>query len=143
MPFIIIAIIVLYLVFVAWTWYNLGNIEKTKKIYYLGIGVFLTFVITLILFQFSKNGISYINQDIEKSIRFMIIVLFTGLNGCVLLPFFAKIMEQLQEKEEDLLKLKKRIIVFLVLVIVICIFESGYMRSLQQGILQVVNSQIQ
>lgn len=143
MPFIIIAIIVLYLVFIAWTWYNLGNIEKTKKIYYLGIGVFLTFVITLILFQFSKNGISYINQDIEKSIRFMIIVLFTGLNGCVLLPFFAKIMEQLQEKEEDLLKLKKRIIVFLVLVIVICIFEGGYMRSLQQGILQVVNSQIQ
>lgn len=141
MPFIIIAIIVLYLVFIAWTWYNLGNIERVKKIQYLGIGAVLIFVFTLILFQFSKNGISYINQDIEKSIRIMIIVLFTGLNGCVLLPISSKIIEQLQEKEVDNLKLKKRMLMFMVLVIVICIFESGYMKSLQQGILQVVNSQ--
>lgn len=71
----------------------------------------------------------------------MIIVLFTGLNGCVLLPISSKIIEQLQEKEVDNLKLKKRMLMFMVLVIVICIFESGYMKSLQQGILQVVNSQ--
>lgn len=142
MPLIIIAIIILYLVFIAWTWYNLGYLEKTKKVKYLIIGTIFVLVLTFILFQFSKTGISYINKDIEKTIKIMMITLFTGLNGCLILPCFGKIIDELQEENADKVKLKRRIIIFIVILILIIICESGYMNNLQQGIMQVVNSQI-
>ena len=142
MTIVVVTIILLYLVLIAWTWYNLGILEKPKKIAYIVIGMLTNFVFTIILFQFSKNGVDYINSNIESSIGKLTLILYTALNGCMLLPFLAKTIDKLKEKELTKEQLRTRLIIFFVIIVLICFFETGYMRSMQQGILKIVKAKL-
>ena len=59
MIFIVITAIIIYFVTIAWSWHNLGFIEKSKKVAFIIIGILIMYIITLIVFQISKNGINY------------------------------------------------------------------------------------
>ena len=61
MPFIVIIIILIYIVLLAWTWHNLGDMEKTKKTLIIFIGLIITYLITILIFNISKAGIGYNN----------------------------------------------------------------------------------
>ena len=142
MTIVVVTIILLYLVLIAWTWYNLGMLEKPKKVIYILVGVLINFVLTLILFQFSKSGVDYINSDIESSIKTLTLILYTALNGCIILPFLAKTVDKLKEDELTKEQLRTRLIIFLIMIVLICDFETGYMRSMQQGILRNVKAKL-
>ena len=58
--FIIIAIIIIYLILIAWSWKNLGNLEKSKKIIYIVIGLIATYIFTYIIILFDAF---YINPS--------------------------------------------------------------------------------
>ena len=64
MPVIICIIIVMFLVLLGWTWSSLEDIEKTKKIEYIIVGFVVVYIITIIIYQISKIGISYENREI-------------------------------------------------------------------------------
>ena len=137
MPLIIIIIMAVYLVLIAWTWYSLENIEKTKKIAVIAIGVFLTYIITLIIFSISKTGIDYGNIPNQSTMKNILVILFTGINGIVLLPYVAKILGKINENEIEKDVVKRKIVI---LIIIFCMFfECGYLKDTQKGMINIYN----
>ena len=97
---IIIGIIaIIYFVLIAWTWQSLGIIEKRKKVISILIGILLMYIITLITFNISKKGIIYQEKEAEILVRRILVILFTGVNGIVIIPYVAKILNRLKEND--------------------------------------------
>ena len=140
MPLIIIMIFILYSVVIGWTWNNLGDVDKIKKILIIAGEMIAIFVITLIAYAISKNGIDYTNKDVESSIKAVIVALFTGFNSLIILPFFNKQIIKLKEKEAEEKSIVKKLAIMFLIFIVCLIFECGYMKDTQKGILQVQKS---
>lgn len=137
MPLIILMIFILYSVVIGWTWNNLGDIDKKKKILIIAGEIIAIYIITLIVFGVSKNGIDYTNKDVEGNVKTVIVALFTGFNSLILLPFLNKQIIKLKEKETDEKSIIKKITIMFLIFIVCIIFECGYMKDTQKGILQV------
>ena len=104
---IIVGIVILSLVLIGWIWVSLGNIEKQKKILYIICGIFITWIITFIIYNISKIGIVYENQEIMKTIRKVFVLVFTIINGYVLLPYTFKIFDKINNEEIKKEQIKK------------------------------------
>jgi hypothetical protein len=57
MPLIIIMIFVLYSVAIGWSWNSLGDIDKIKKVVIIVAELIVLYIITLMVYLVSKNGI--------------------------------------------------------------------------------------
>lgn len=137
---IIIIIIAIYAVSIAWTWHNLGTIDKIKKIAVIIIGNIIMYVITIIIFNISKSGIDYNNIDLQTAVKNIIVSIFTGINGIIIIPQAAKILEKIKENEIDKNTALKRFSIILIVFILCIIFECGYIKDTQKGILNIYNS---
>ena len=140
MIFIIITVIIVYFTLIGWTWQSLGSVEKNKKIAYIVIGLIVLYILTLIIFQTTKNGINYQNKQIQNSIQNILVIIFTGINGIIVMPQIAKILDKINEDEIQQNELKKRIIILLIIFVICIIFECGYMKDTQEGIIEIYNS---
>ena len=140
MPLIIIMIFILYSVVIGWTWNNLGDIDKIKKILIIAGEIFAICLITLIVYAISKNGIDYTNKEVENSVKTVIVALFTGFNSLIVLPFLNKQIIKLKEKKKKKKKVTKKLLIMIVVFMICIIFECGYMKDTQKGILQVQKS---
>lgn len=137
MTLIIVITIAIYLLLFAWTWHSLGFIEKPKKI---GIILALTlgiYVITLVIFQIAKAGIAYEKLEIQKSVQNVIVPIFTAINGMIIMPQIGKLLDKINEDEIKKEERKKRIILILTIFMVCLVFETGYMKDTQRGILKM------
>lgn len=143
MPLIIIMTFILYSVVIGWTWNNLGDIDKIKKILIIAGEILLIYLITLIVYAISKNGIDYTNTEVENNIKIVIVTLFTGFNSLITLPFLNKQIIKLKEKEAEEKNVVKKFTIMLVIFIICIIFECGYMKDTQKGIIQVQKSHSQ
>lgn len=140
MLLIILMTFILYSVAIGWTWNNLGDIDKVKKILIIAGELIVIYIITLILFGISKNGIEYTNKDVEGNIKNVIVALFTGFNSLIVLPYLNKQIIKLKEKETDEKNIIKKLLIMFLIFVVCIIFECGYMRDTQKGIIQVQKS---
>ena len=143
MPIIIIVIITIYLLLISLVWQNMGDIDKTKKIVFIAVGIIAVFLITLIIFNISKINIAYQNKESERAVRNLIVPLFTGLNSLVIMPYISKTLNRLNEKEIEKEKFSKRILVILIIFLICITFECGYFKDIQKGIIQISNSSSQ
>ena len=162
---IIIIVTVLYAVIIGWTWSSLGDIERKKKILITGVGILLVYLITLLLFNISKNQIQYPDISAEKYVKNILVIIFTGINSIAILPYAAKMYNKIYEGTIEAQELKKKLvfIIFLILLeceylsyihilkiflveylsyihilIILGIFlECEYMKDIQQGILNI------
>lgn len=140
MSFIIITTTILFIVLILWTWHNLGNsIEKNRKILYIIIGIVLIGILTEIIFQLSKASITYPNNQVMHAIQNMLVLLFTGLNGCIIMPYIAITLSKFKQNEIEKQTLQKRFLIIIIVVIVIIVLEKSYMVSTQEGILDILN----
>ena len=139
MVLIISIIIAIYVLLIAWVWNNLGTIDKSKKILILLIGTLMVYLITLIIFNISKNGINYEQKIMEKDIRRILVTMFTGLNSLIILPFVSKILERMLENEIEQKEVSKKLSIIVIIFIICMFFECGYMKNIQQGILDMAN----
>ena len=76
--------------------------DKDTK-YYLPKIVMFFFILVFIdvifsCYQISKGNIEYPNDEIMKSIQNTLVLLFTGINGCILLPYTSKTIARIKEK---------------------------------------------
>ena len=140
MLLIILMTFILYSVAIGWTWNNLGDIDKVKKILIIAGELIVIYIITLILFGISKNGIEYTNKDVEGNIKNVIVALFTGFNSLIVLPYLNKQIIKLKEKETDEKNIIKKLLIMFLIFVVCIIFECGYMKDTQKGIIQVQKS---
>ena len=139
MTLIIIGAILIFVVSVIWIWHNLGNIEKPKKIVFILIGVLIIYLITVILYNFLSSDIIYPSEEIQKSVSNVLVMIFTGLNTLIFLPFIANLFDRILEEEIEKEQAKKRIIILFILFIVCMFIESGYIQSTQEGIINIYN----
>ncbi len=139
MPVIICIIIVMFLVLLGWTWSSLEDIEKTKKIEYIIVGFIVVYIITIIIYQISKIGISYENREIMKAIQNILVLVFSIVNGYILLPYIFKKIVQIQNDEIDDKKFKKSIVILIAVIIILTIIESNYLANAQNETLQIID----
>lgn len=137
MTIILIIIAVLFLVLIGWCWNSLGSIEKQDKIKYIIVGLILTYIMTIIIYSISKIGIQYESKETMKMIRAIFQLLFTIVNGYMLLPYTFKKIEQIKNNTIKEEKIKKSIIILLIIIVLIFIFESMYLGNMQQEILNM------
>ncbi len=137
MALIILTGIIIYIILISWTWQNLGDMDKIKKVVFIVIGIFILYFITLIIFQISSGGISYENKEIQSSIRNTLVIIFTGINGIIVMPQIGKIVNKIKEDDIKKEQIQKRIAILLIIVVICLIFENGYMKDTQEGILKI------
>ena len=137
---IYIAIILLFTVLLLWTWNNVKEFENIgQKIGYVAIGLIVLAVITLILFNVSKVGVQYPNEEIIGQIRKMALFVFIPINGLLSLPHIARIYTNLQDGTDEK-QVKRKIIILGIVIIIAIIVEISYLKSFQNGIIQILNS---
>ena len=137
MTFIILITIIIYLVMIIWTWKGLGEIEKPKKVLFILIGVFAIYLITLLVNSFAQNGIEFEKEAIAKEIKNILVLVFTGLNAMIVLPFIARTLEKVDSGEIEKDELSKKIVILVIIFIICMIFECNYMKNTQEGILEI------
>lgn len=142
MPVIIIIILAIFCVLIIGTWHYLGNIDKTKKIVFIVIGSFVSYLITMLLFSISKSGITYPSDEIEQMVQNMIVIVFTGLNGILMLPYLGRLWDKMSEEEITKQQFQKRICILLIIAIIVFILESNYLNGVQSGILEIYQKAI-
>ena len=137
---IIIGIAVFILaISIVWIWHNLGNIEKPRKLIFIVVGLVLTYLITLWIYHMANSHIVYPSAEIEKTVSNTLLIVFTGLNALIWLPFTANLFDKILEEEIEKKQAKKRFVI-LFIIFVICIFiEKGYLTSTQEGIINIYN----
>lgn len=72
----------------------------------------------------------------EKSVKNIIVALFTGLNSFVL-PFIAKQYYKMHEGAIEKSEFLKRLGIIAIIFLFCVWFECGYMKDIQQGILEI------
>jgi len=140
MPIIISIIITIYIISISWIWQSMGDIDKTKKIGFIAISIFVMFLITLIIFNISKVGINYQNVETKKAVRNVLVLLFTGVNLLIVVPYIAKQLNKVSEDQIEKEEFSKKIMIILVIFLVCTFFECGYLKDTQEGILRIYNS---
>lgn len=130
------------MILISWSWQSLGGIDKAKKVVYITVGIFIMYIVTLVIFNISKNGIDYKQIANQDAIRNTLVAVFTSINGIIVLPQIAKILEKMNEKEIESKEIRKGLTILLVIFIACVIFECGYIRDIQEGILNVYNSKL-
>ena len=138
MPIIITLVIAIFLILLSWTWHNLGNIEKTKKVAIIIILLLLIYIITLFIFNISQKDILYELQNEKDLIKNVFVLLFTFVNGIIVMPMICKTINGVFEKETKKENATKKIIFVLVIFIILLFLECGYFKSIQQGILNML-----
>lgn len=120
--------------------YNgLNGIELKYKIIIFLIEILLCFVVTIILFNISSIGIEYPNSKSKTIAMKTLVLIFTPINGILLLPNVTRIINESKNeeitKEECVKKIKKFLITFIILIII----EFIYLKNTQNGILNNYN----
>ncbi|MCI8411384.1 MAG: hypothetical protein HFJ40_02885 [Clostridia bacterium] len=143
MPIIIIIIIAIYIILISWIWQSMRDIDRTKKVVFIAIGIFVVFLITLIIFNISKTGINYQNDDSKKVVRNILVSVFTGINSLIIMPYISKLLNKVHENEIEKETFSKRVVIILIVFLICMFFECGYLKDTQEGILKIYNSSSQ
>ena len=118
MTLIIIGVILIFVISIVWTWHNLGNIEKPRKVAFIIIGLLITYLVTMLLYNLSNPDITYPSEEIQKTVSNTLTWVFTGLNALIFLPLIANVLDKILEEEIENTQAKKRIIIILVIFVV-------------------------
>lgn len=137
MTIILIVTIFIFVISAIWIWNNLGSMEKNKKIGFIAIGFVVMYIITLLIFLTTKGAINYPNAEIENIIRNTLVMIFTGLNSLIILPYSAKLLGKTIESEIEKEEITKKVIIILIVFLVAIFMEASYLKSTQQGILNI------
>lgn len=137
MTLIILMTIAIYILLFVWTWHSLGFMEKPKKVGIILVETLVMYVITLIVFQIAKGGITYEKIEIQKSVQNVLVSIFSAINGMIVMPQIGKILDKINEDEMKKEEVKKKVVILLMVFILCLVFEAGYMKDTQKGILKM------
>ncbi|MBR3249795.1 MAG: hypothetical protein IKF83_03755 [Clostridia bacterium] len=133
--------IILYILLVVFSLHKLSFVNDIKvKIAYIATGLLIMYIITLIIFNISSNGINYENEEMIGKVRNMLLAVFIPVNGLLTMPYLASIIGKISTNEIAREKFNKKLIAFVILFIIILIIEYSYFKSTQQGIINMINN---
>lgn len=137
--FIIIVVIALFFVLVGYTWYRLEAYEGMERVIFCVAGILVCWGITTILFNISSSGMDYISVEVEHEISKILVMVFTPINGLVLMPNVARIVSRLKFDEIEKSKAIKQFVILGVIFVVVSVIEVMYLTNIQLGILDVAS----
>ena len=140
MPIIFITIIIMYAILLAWSFHSLVNMEIPKKILVIAVILIITYIFTYITYTISKQAINYQNEEIMSYVKNVLLLIFTGINGFITMPFLCKQIEGYYQENITQSDLAKKILITLIVLIVLLVLECGYMTNTQQGIIGIINN---
>lgn len=140
MIFIIMIALIIYFVLIAWTWQSLGFIEKNKKVVFIIVGIIIMYAITWIIYQITKVGVEYPNEEMKNSIQNILVAIFTGINGMIVMPQIGKMLDKINEDEMEKQEFTKKLIILMIVFVISIIIEIGYMKDTQQGIVKIYHT---
>ena len=130
-------IFVLFSVLILWTWNNAKEFKEIgTKIAFIIIGIIILGILTMILFNLSKRGVNYPNEEIVKEVRKMALLVFIPINGFISLPHIASLKSQVIDDKKTKIKIAILVIVFIIAMII----ETKYLKNFQNGIIAILNS---
>ena len=137
--FMIIVVIALFIVLMGFSWYRLEAFEGMEKIIICVAGILLAWGITSILFSISSSGMNYVNQEVEREISKILVLVFTPINGIAFMPYISKIMSKVKFDELKKEEAIKKVGIFCLILIVMFFVEVKYLTNIQLGILDVAS----
>ena len=138
--FIIMIELALFMVLVGFTWYRLEAYDGIKRIGICILGVIISAIITKILFSISSNGISYITSEVAGKVSKILVLIFTPINGIIIMPYTAKIISEIKFNEFEQKDLKRKLIILTIVLIIVFFLEIQYLRYIQLGILKIASA---
>lgn len=135
--FIYFCILALNLVTIFLTYRFLGTeFEKKEKWIFVIVGMALMYVTVSVAYWLGTKDLEATSSTGQNLITFT----FVPINGLLILPWVAKMYRQLKYGKLKEQNFKKRCILFIVLLLVILIFEVFYFNDIQTGILNIVQA---
>lgn len=136
--FMIIVVIALFIVLVGFTLYRLEALDGIERIILCVAGILISWGITSILFSISTKGVSYTNIEIQNELSKVLILVFTPINGILIMPYTAKIINQVKFEEITIAEAIKKIAILLIILLIIFFIETKYLTKIQTGVLDIV-----
>ena len=133
---IIAVVIILYVIFIGFTIHNLNMLDKPKKI----TSLIVMAIITLIVFSISKSGIEYPQKEMIGTVRNMLIAIFTPINGLIVIPYVANMINKIKIDDITPEKFQKGVILIGIIFLIVLILECSYLKDIQLGIIDMLNA---
>lgn len=134
-------IFILFAIYIICVWNSTKEFETIiSRISYMAIGTLFISLFTLILFNISKIGIEYPKEEMIGQVRKIALLVFIPINGLVTLTqlssIFTKVKNDIISKEE----LSKKIKIFAIIFIILIILECIYLKGFQVDIIKIINN---
>ena len=134
-------VFILFVFFIIWTWSSTKEFETpVVRVSYIFIGTIFITLLTVALFQISRIGVIYPNDEMIGEVQKIVLLIFVPINGFIVLTkcagLFAQIKGDMLSKEDLKKKIRNYIIIFVIMIALECI----YFKRIQFGIINIVNS---
>ncbi len=126
------------IIVITFTWHTLEALETKEKILAIVIGIIVSLIITIILFNISSAKVEYHNKEMLEKVRIVSIIVFLPINAIMIMPYLGKQISKYRLNEIEKNKFVNRIIIFFAIIFVIFIIENNYLVSIQNGIMDIV-----
>lgn len=134
-------IFILFVVYFVCVWNSTKEFETlVMRVSYMAIGTIFIAILTLILFQISKLGVSYPKQEMIGQVRKIVLLVFVPINSLIVLTQFSSIFMQVKSGMVTKEELSKKIKILGALFVFFMIIECIYFKNIQYGILSVIYS---
>ena len=138
MIFFIIFIVIIHVVLLLATYYNLNTLSKKERWLFILIGIGIMYFLSTIVFSITDIGIDYGNEEAKEMITILLTFTFVPINGIITLPFLASSYNKYKADMLSKDAFKKRIIILAIIFIICYIFEFFYMKSIKVNMLEMV-----
>ncbi len=92
----------------------------------------------MVIFQIAKGGVASevakLPEHVAHLVKNLMVSIFTGVNGIIVLPQIAKILDKINEDQIEKSKVQKRIMILAIVFAICLIFETSYMKQTQASI---------
>lgn len=137
--FIIIVEIALFMLLIGFIWYRAEAFDGMEKVVICVAGILICWLITNVIFSISSNGIEYNNKNVEQEVGKVLVLIFTPINGIVVMPYATKIISQVRFEEIDKKEAIKQFGILALVLIAVFFIEIKYLNGIQNGILEIAN----
>lgn len=138
MIIIVLVSAILYMMAGIMIYTNLYAFEKSKKIKFILWGLFIIFILSVVLVMISSIGIRVEISSYITTTKITSILLFSPINSILVLPYIANIRNKYKQKILKDVQVRKRIIIFFILVLIGIVIEMNYIQNFEIGLLKSV-----
>ena len=138
MPIIIVISLLLYLLAGVILYHNLYAFEKPIKVTFIIIGFIVVWFITMILNTISASSLTVGTKEMIGITKMVAIWLFAPINSIILLPLLANTLGKKKENAITQASYQRRLVLLVMIFIIMLIWENGYSKNFQMGLLKSV-----